>query len=122
MIRLVLVDDHPVFRSGFRRFLSLQPDMEVVGEAANGAEALEVVGALLPDVVVMDVQMPVLDGVAATKRMRAAYPDVQIVLCTTFDTDDYVREGVRAGAVSYFLKDAEDNEILAAIRAASTRR
>lgn len=122
MIRIVLVDDQPVFRSGFRTFLSIQPDMEVVGEAANGAEALEVVGTLRPDVVLMDVQMPVLDGVASTKRMRAAYPDVNIVLCTTFDADGYVLEGVRAGAVRYFLKDAEDDEILEAIRAASKKR
>jgi DNA-binding NarL/FixJ family response regulator len=118
MIRIVLVDDQPVFRSGTRTFLSVQPDMEVVGEAGNGAEAFDVVAALRPDVVLMDVQMPVLNGIAATKRIHAAYPEVHIVLFTTFFSDEVV-EGLRAGALSYLLKDAEDEAILHAIRAAS---
>lgn len=122
MIRVVLVDDQPMIRSGVQEFLSVQPDIEVVGEASNGIEALEVVAQLSPDVVLMDVRMPVLDGVAATKRLRAAYPEIQIVLFTTLDSDGYVQEGVQAGAAGYLLKSANVKAIVEALRMASQGR
>lgn len=119
MIRVVVVDDLPVVRTGLRKFLSVAPDIEVVGIAANGQEALQLVASAQPHVVLMDVEMPVLDGVAATKAIRQQYPDVQVVLLTIFDNDNYVLKGLHAGAVSYLLKDAEDAEIIGAIRAAA---
>jgi DNA-binding NarL/FixJ family response regulator len=119
MIRIVLVDDQAEFRATTRFLLSLQPDFEVVGEAGNGVEALEVVEQVRPDVVLMDVHMPILDGVAATKRMHATYPDVRILLFTSSDRDGYVAEGVRAGAVGYLLKNIRRQALDAAIRAAS---
>lgn len=122
MIRVVLVDDQSAVRSGVQAFLSVQPDIEVVGEASNGAEALAIVAQVHPDVVLMDVRMPVLDGVAATKRMRAAYPEIQIVLFTTFDSDGYVHEGVQAGAAGYLLKNASVQAIVEALHTASQGR
>lgn len=119
MIRVAIVDDVPAVRSGLRTFLSVAPDMEVAGDAANGQEALVLVAKVQPHVVLMDVEMPVLDGVAATKEIRATYPNIHIILLTMFDNDHYVLEGLKAGAQSYLLKDAEDDEIIGAIRAAA---
>ena len=117
-IRVLLADDQSLFREGLHTLLSLQPDLEVVGEAQNGAEALRLAAELKPDVVLMDVQMPVLDGVAATRRMRAEHPNCRVILLTTFDDDEYVFEGLRAGAVGYLLKDAASARLVDAIRAA----
>lgn len=122
MIRVVLVDDQPDFRKIIRRILSLHADIEVVGEANNGAEALEVVAQVRPDVVLMDVQMPILDGVATTRRMHESLPDLPIILFTTFDHDNYVFEGMKVGAVGYLLKTVHKEALVAAIRLASEGR
>jgi CheY-like chemotaxis protein len=115
-IRILLVDDYPVIRQITRRLLARHPGMTVVGEASNGAEALELVMQLQPDVVLMDVYMPILDGVAATKQMRLAYPDLPIVLFTSCDHDGYVLEGLRAGAAGYLLKDVSTQVLVSTLR------
>ena len=118
-IRLLLVDDQALFREGLRTLLSVWPDLEVVGEAGNGAEAVETAVALRPDVVLMDLRMPVLDGVAATRRLRQELPDCKIIVLTTFDDDEHVFDGLRAGAVGYLLKDVPSEKLVEAIRAAA---
>ncbi len=118
-IRVLLADDQALFREGLHTLLSLHPDLEVVGEAANGAEALRLAAELRPDVVLRDVQMPELDGVAATRRLRAEHPACRVILLTTFDDDEYVFEGLRAGALGYLLKDAPSARLVDAIRAAA---
>lgn len=116
-IRVVLAEDHQVIRRAFAAALSLEPDISVVGEAADGVEAIEMVRAWRPDIVLMDLQMPRGGGIAATRRIVAEYPDTQIIVLTTFDTDELVLEAVAAGAQAYLLKDASEQEILATIRA-----
>lgn len=118
-IRVLLVDDQPLFREGVHTLLSLQPDLEVVGEADNGEEALRLAARLRPDVILMDLQMPVLDGVEATRRLRLTQPDCRVIALTTFDDDEYVFEGLRAGAIGYLLKDTPSVKLLEAIRAAA---
>lgn len=118
-IRVLLVDDQPLFREGVHTLLSLQPDLEVVGEAGNGEEALRLAARLRPDVILMDLQMPVLDGVEATRRLRLTQPDCRVIALTTFDDDEYVFEGLRAGAIGYLLKDTPSVKLLEAIRAAA---
>lgn len=118
-IRVLLVDDQALFREGLRTLLSVWPDLEVVGEAGNGAEAVETAVALRPDVVLMDLRMPVLDGVAATRRLRQELPDCKIIVLTTFDDDEHVFDGLRAGAVGYLLKDVPSEKLVEAIRAAA---
>jgi DNA-binding NarL/FixJ family response regulator len=118
-IRILLVDDQPLFREGLRTLLSVQADLVVVGEAGNGEEALRLAAATYPDVVLMDVQMPVLDGVAATRRLHADRPECRVIMLTTFDDDEDVFEGLRAGAVGYLLKDAPSGKLVEAIRAAA---
>lgn len=118
-IRVVIADDQTLFRQGLTTLLSIQPDIEVVGEAQNGIEALQLIGEHAPDVVLMDVEMPVLDGVAATRRVRQEYPTCQVVILTTFDNDDYVFEGLRMGALGYLLKDTPANKLVDAIRMAA---
>ncbi len=119
MIRLLLVDDQALFREGLRTLLSVRPDIDVVGEAGNGEDALQLVEKLHPAVVLMDIQMPVLDGVAATRRLKAAHPEVRVIMLTTFDDDEKVFDGLRAGAVGYLLKDAPSEKLVEAIRAAA---
>lgn len=119
MIRVLLVDDQALFREGLRTLLSVQADIEVVAEAGNGEEALRQAAKAVPDVVLMDLQMPVLDGVAATRRLRAELPEAKVIVLTTFDNDEYVFEGLRAGAVGYLLKDAPSEKLVEAIRAAA---
>ena len=119
MIRILIADDQALFREALRTLISLQPDLEVVGEAANGEEVLTTAQALSPHVVLMDLQMPVLDGVAATRRLHAEQPDFRVIALTTFDDDEYVFECLRAGAVGYLLKDAPSENLFAAIRAAA---
>ena len=119
MIRALLVDDQALFREGLRTLLDLQVDIEVVGEAKDGREAIELVARTAPDVVLMDMQMPVLDGVAATRDIRAKHPNTQVIVLTTFDDDEYVFEGLHAGAVGYLLKDVTSDRLAEAIRSAA---
>ncbi len=118
-IRVMLVDDQALFRTGLKLLLSASPDITVVGEAANGQEALVLAGTARPDVVLMDLKMPVLDGVAATRRLRVEVPECQIVALTTFEDDELVFEVLRAGAVGYLLKDASPERLREAITAAA---
>ncbi len=118
-IRILLADDQALFREGLHTLLSVQADLEVVGEAANGEEAVRLATTLHPDVVLMDLQMPVLDGVAATRQLRAACPTCRVIVLTTFDDDEYVFEGLRAGAAGYLLKDTPSARLAEAIRAAA---
>jgi DNA-binding NarL/FixJ family response regulator len=118
-IRLLLVDDQTMFRSGMRMLLSSQADFEVVGEAADGEEALHKCATLKPDVVLMDLRMPVLDGAAATRRLKASQPAIRVIVLTTFDEDAAIFDGLRAGATGYLLKDAPTDKLYEAIRAAA---
>ncbi len=117
-IRVILADDHPVVRHGLAAIVDIEDDIEVVGQAENGEEAIALVHALQPDVVLMDLQMPVLDGVEAIKRIRAEAPQVQVIILTTFADDDFIYKGVAAGARGYLLKDAPPDQLIEAIRAA----
>ncbi|MCX5976821.1 MAG: response regulator transcription factor [Coprothermobacterota bacterium] len=116
-IRLLLVDDQALFREGLRTLLELREDLEVVGEATNGEEALFMAARLRPQVVLMDLRMPVLDGVEATRRLRESHPECKVIALTTFDDDETVFDGLRAGAVGYLLKDAPSDTLVEAIRA-----
>jgi DNA-binding NarL/FixJ family response regulator len=116
MTSLVICDDQGMVRAGFRSLLESEPDLEVVGEAANGEEAIEVVTRLRPDVTLMDIRMPVLDGLAATRRLMEAGIGTSVLVLTTFDLDEYVFEALRAGASGFLLKDAPAEELAAAIR------
>src|SRR5215813_13424802 len=118
-IKILLVDDQPLFREGLRTLLSVHADFEVVGEAGNGAEAIRLANSLSPAVVLMDLQMPVLDGVAATRRLHAEQPDCRVIVLTTFDDDEMVFDGLRAGAVGYLLKVAPSEKLAEAIRVAA---
>jgi DNA-binding NarL/FixJ family response regulator len=116
-IRVLLVDDQELIRVGFRLVLDAEPDIEVVGEAGDGAAALTETAALRPDVVLMDVRMPGVDGIEATGRIRAEHPDVRVLVLTTFDLDEYAFGALRAGAGGFLLKDARREELVAAVRA-----
>lgn len=118
-IRLLLADDQSLFREGLRTLLSVQPGFEVVGEATNGEEAVRLSLQLKPHVVLMDVRMPALGGVAATRRLHTLLPECRVIVLTTFDDEDYVFEGLRAGAAGYLLKDASSEKLFEAIRAAA---
>jgi DNA-binding NarL/FixJ family response regulator len=118
-IRILLVDDQTMFRDGLRVLLSTQPDFQIVGEAADGEQAIRKAAALHPDVVLMDLRMPVLDGAAATRRLRAVQPDIRVIVLTTFDEDAAIFDGLRAGATGYLLKDAPTEKLYEAIRAAA---
>jgi DNA-binding NarL/FixJ family response regulator len=118
-IRILLADDQSLFREGLRTLLSVQTGFEVVGEAANGEEALRLAATLHPDVVLMDVRMPVLDGVAATRKLHGMIPTCRVIVLTTFDDDEYVFEALRAGAIGYLLKDAPSEKLFEAVRAGS---
>lgn len=116
-IRVLLVDDQALFREGLRTLLSIHPDIQVVGEAANGEEAVRSVKALQPRVVLMDLRMPVMGGVEATRRVRAVDAHCQIIVLTTFDDDEDVFDALRAGAAGYLLKDGPSGKLVEAIRA-----
>jgi DNA-binding NarL/FixJ family response regulator len=116
-IRVIIAEDQAVVRRGSALLLSMEPDMEVVGQARNGAEAVELARALAPDVVLMDLHMPVKGGVAATREITQALPGTQVLVLTTLDDDETVFEAVRAGAHAYLLKDADEDELLETVRA-----
>ncbi len=115
-IRLVIADDHPVYRDGLARLLSEIGGFDVVGVAADGVEAVELAASLAPDVVIMDIRMPNLDGIEATRRITAASPSTGVVVLSMFEDDELVFAAVRAGARGYLLKDADDDEIAAVLR------
>ncbi|MFE2031885.1 response regulator [Streptomyces scopuliridis] len=119
MIRVLLADDQSLVRAGFRALLAAQPDIEVAGEAADGEEALRRVRELSPDVVLMDIRMPLLDGLAATRRITedGRLDQVKVVMLTTFELDEYVFEAIRSGASGFLVKDTEPEELLRAVRA-----
>ncbi|GAB1817712.1 response regulator [Herbidospora sp. RD11066] len=119
MIRILIADDHPVVRDGIRAMLGTQPDLEVVGAAESGADAVRLALDLRPDVVLMDLQMPGLDGATATARIRAADTGVRVIVLTTYDTDADISRAVGAGAVGYLLKDTRRDDLFDAIRAAA---
>lgn len=118
-VRILLVDDQQLVRLGFRMVLEAEPDLVVVGEAGDGAEAVRLTSSLKPDVVLMDVRMPVLDGIEATRRIVDADPAARIIILTTFDLDEYAFGGLRAGASGFLLKDARPEELISAVRAVS---
>ena len=118
-IRILIADDHPVVRAGLRGMLAGQPDLELVGEAASGEQAVRLVAELRPDVVLMDLRLPGLDGVAATQEIVARHPGTEVLVLTTYDTDADILSAVQAGATGYLLKDTPRETLYRAIRAAA---
>ncbi|MFL7790622.1 MAG: response regulator [Anaerolineae bacterium] len=118
-IRILIADDHPVVRSGLRALLASQPDFEVVADAENGEEASTLSASHIPDVVLMDLQMPVLDGLTAIQRIHARQPEVRILVLTTYDTDADIVPAIEAGATGYLLKDAPPEALFRAVRSAA---
>ena len=116
MIRVLIADDHHVVRRGLLFFLKTQKDIEVVGEAKNGLEAVELVASLKPDIVLMDLVMPEMDGIQATKKIKKQWPTIQILMLTSFSDKDHVLPALQAGASGYQLKDIEPDELVASIR------
>jgi NarL family two-component system response regulator LiaR len=121
-IRVMLVDDHAVVRSGLSAFLMVYPDLELVGEAEGGEEAVARAALLQPDVILMDLVMPGMDGVAATRAIRQKYPHIQIVALTSYKDDNLVQGALQAGAIGYLLKNVSATELASAIRSAHARR
>jgi NarL family two-component system response regulator LiaR len=119
-IRILIADDHGIVRQGLRMYLGSDPEIEIIGEARNGAEALKLAHQLHPDVVLMDLLMPVMDGIAATSAIRRELPDTEVVALTSVLEDAAVVEAIRAGAIGYLLKDTEAHELRRAIKAAAT--
>jgi DNA-binding NarL/FixJ family response regulator len=118
-VRIGIADDHSVVRTGLRAMLDQEPGFEIVGEAATGTEAVELAVRLRPDVVLMDLRMPEIDGAAATARIREQVPEVQVLVLTTYDTDADILRAIEAGAAGYLLKDATRDDLLRAIRTAA---
>jgi two-component system, NarL family, response regulator LiaR len=119
VISVLIADDHPFVRHGLRTYLETLADMDVAGEASDGAEAVELAGRLLPDVVLMDLVMPELDGIEATRQIKAASPATKIIALTSFDDDEKVFPAIKAGAAGYLLKDVRPAELAEAVRKAS---
>ena len=117
-IRVLLADDQDIIRTGLTIILNHQPDLEVIGQAADGIEAVDMARQLHPDVILMDIKMPRLNGIQATRQIMAELPRTQIIILTTYDTDDWVFDGIRAGAVGYLLKDASGENLAEAVRGA----
>ncbi|PRA11659.1 DNA-binding response regulator [Arthrobacter sp. MYb211] len=115
-IKVLLVDDQPLLRMGFRLILEGETDMHIVGEAADGLEALTQTAALTPDVVLMDVRMPKMDGLETTERIAKQHPETKIIILTTFDLDEYAFSGLQAGASAFLLKDVAPEELVSAVR------
>jgi DNA-binding NarL/FixJ family response regulator len=120
MIRVVIADDQNLVRAGFRLLLDLEPDIEVVGEARGGREAVDLATTARPDVILMDIRMPVLDGIQATQLISSAHLDCRVLILTTFDLDEYVYEAMRVGASGFLLKDVGHELLLAGVRTAAT--
>jgi DNA-binding NarL/FixJ family response regulator len=118
-IRVLIVDDHAVVREGLQMFLALEPELEVVGEAANGLEAQQLAHQLMPDVVLMDLLMPEMDGVAATEVIRRELPDVEVIALTSVLEDQSIFDAIRVGAIGYLLKDTQADKLCEAIKAAA---
>ncbi|RLK61838.1 response regulator [Actinokineospora cianjurensis] len=118
-VRVVVADDHPAMRAGVVALLGTAPDLDVVGEAADGDDALALIARLRPHVAVLDLRMPVLDGVAATRRIVAEHPATRVLMLTTYDTDNDIERAIAAGALGYLLKDAGRDQLTAAVRAAA---
>ena len=116
-IKILIADDHPVVREGLSAMLNKEPDIQVVGEAENGTEAIDKAKELQPDVVLMDLRMPEVDGVEAMRQIRASNPGIKFIVLTTYDNDEYIFKGIEAGARAYLLKDAPREELFKAIRA-----
>lgn len=116
MIKVVIVDDQEIVREGLKMILSLHEELEIIGEASNGEELLKLMETKKPEVILMDIRMPVMNGIETTKIMKEKYPDVKIIILTTFNEDEYIFEGLKNGADSYILKDSGSNEILTAIK------
>jgi len=116
MIKVLICEDQTLVRQGLITILSMEPDISVVGDAVDGYEAVEKVGHLSPDVVLMDVRMPLMDGVQATRIITTQYPSVRVIILTTYDYEEYVLEGVKAGAVAYVLKDTAAPDLLRTIK------
>jgi DNA-binding NarL/FixJ family response regulator len=116
-IRILLVDDQALFREGLETLLSVHNDIQVVGQASNGQEAVEVAAKVQPDVILMDVRMPILDGVMATRILKKSFPQCRVIVLTTFDDDEYIFDALRAGAAGYLLKDVASEQLVEAIRA-----
>ncbi|MGB8699034.1 MAG: response regulator transcription factor [Thermosynechococcaceae cyanobacterium] len=117
MIRILLVDDQYIIRQGIKSMLESNDDLNVIGEAENGQQAIQALSSLKPNVVLMDIRMPVMDGVAATGAIAQAFPDIKVLILTTFDDDEYVLQAMRLGAKGYLLKDTEPDTLAFAIRA-----
>lgn len=117
MIKVLLTDDQSLIRQGLRALLELETDLEIVGEAENGEIAIHLVQELQPDVVLMDIRMPIMDGVAATKTIQTRFPGTKILVLTTFDDDQYIKAALQNGAMGYLLKDTPSEELAVAIRA-----
>ncbi|AMW30812.1 MULTISPECIES: response regulator [Arthrospira] len=117
MIRVLLVDDQGIIREGLRSLLEAKPDLEIVGEAENGKVAVELALKLKPDVVLMDVRMPIMDGVAAMRSLAEQQPEIKVLVLTTFDDDEYITQAMESGAKGYLLKDTPSDELAQAIRA-----
>jgi NarL family two-component system response regulator LiaR len=122
LIRVMIVDDHAMVRRGLSTFLKVKPDLELVGEARNGQEALQLCEQVRPDVVLMDLVMPEMDGMAATRAIRDRWPHVQVIALTSFQERDLVQKALQAGAISYLLKNVSANDLAEAIRAAYAGR
>ena len=116
MIRVLLVDDQPLFRQGLADLLALHEDLEIVGEANHGGEAIELVATIQPDVILMDVRMPICNGVEATRVIHQTYPWIKIMVLTTFDEDEYIWQSLQAGALGYILKNTPSAQVANAIR------
>ncbi|WP_026733660.1 response regulator [Fischerella sp. PCC 9605] len=117
MIKVLLVDDQNLIRQGLKALLELEQDLEVIGEAENGEIAISLIEQLYPDVVLMDIRMPVMDGVAATREIQKRFPGIKVLVLTTFDDDEYVKAALQNGAMGYLLKDTPSEELAVAIRA-----
>jgi len=117
-ISIIIADDHGIVRQGLRMYLQLDPQLQVVGEASNGKEALDLAGKLHPDVVLMDILMPVMDGLEATTAIRKQYPDTEVIALTSVLDDATIQQVIRAGAIGYLLKDTSSDELCSAIHAA----
>ncbi len=117
MIKVLLVDDQSLIRQGLRALLELEPDIEIVGEAENGEQAINLVAELQPDVILLDIRMPIMDGVAATREIQKHFAKTKILVLTTFDDDEYVSAAMQNGAMGYLLKDTPSEELAVAIRA-----